>query len=157
VVFSDGEDQDSQPVEVAKKLHEKKGIRIFTVGLGDESKGARIPVRTADGRQNWLQYEGEEVWTKMNGAVLQEVALAADGAYVPAGTKHVSMDQVYKAHIASIEKNQYEQAKVNAYVPRYQWFVGLALFLAGLEVVLRDTKKIRLPKPAAMTAAALLA
>lgn len=156
VVFSDGEDQDSKPVEAAKKLHKKRGIRIFTVGLGDEQKGARIPTRLADGRQGWLQYEGEDVWTKMNGKVLQEVALAADGAYVPAGTKHVSMDQVYKQHIASIEEQQYEQARVNTYIPRYQWFVGLALLLAGLEVFVRDVRRVRLPRPALVTAAALL-
>ncbi|MCC7086200.1 MAG: VWA domain-containing protein [Pirellulales bacterium] len=146
VIFSDGEDQDSKPVDAAKSLYQERGIRIFTVGLGDGQQGARIPIRTADGRQHWLQYEGQDVWTKMNGQVLQEVALAGHGAYVPAGTKHVAMDQVYRQHITSIETQQYEQARVNTYIPRYQWFVGLALLLAGSEVLLRDVRKVRAAK-----------
>ena len=39
VIFTDGEDQESDPVGVAEKLYADKGIRIFTVGLGDMDQG----------------------------------------------------------------------------------------------------------------------
>ena len=45
VLFTDGEDQESKPVELAKKLCDENEVRIFTVGLGDMDKGARIPQR----------------------------------------------------------------------------------------------------------------
>ena len=44
VIFTDGEDQESKPVEAARLAHEKTGVRIFTVGLGDMAKGSRIPL-----------------------------------------------------------------------------------------------------------------
>ncbi|EMI57031.1 VWA domain-containing protein [Rhodopirellula sallentina] len=43
VVLTDGEDQESEPVKMAKRLHDDEKIRIFTVGLGDMDAGSRIP------------------------------------------------------------------------------------------------------------------
>lgn len=40
IVLSDGEDQESYPVEAAKKAHDDLGIKVFTVGLGDSKEGA---------------------------------------------------------------------------------------------------------------------
>src|SRR6185312_14360819 len=39
VVFTDGEDQESKPIEAARRAHKETGVRIFTVGLGDMEKG----------------------------------------------------------------------------------------------------------------------
>ena len=44
VIFTDGEDQESEPVAAARKAHAETGVRIFTVGLGDMEKGSRIPL-----------------------------------------------------------------------------------------------------------------
>ena len=52
---------------------EEKGIRIFTVGLGDMDRGARIPVADDD-RRNYLIHEGQQVWSKLNGEILRQVA-----------------------------------------------------------------------------------
>src|SRR5262245_47710507 len=43
IVFTDGEDQESDPVGAARRAHKEFGVRIFTVGLGDMEKGSRIP------------------------------------------------------------------------------------------------------------------
>src|SRR5207248_5585460 len=51
VIFTDGEDQESKPVEAAKRAHEAMGVRIFTVGLGDVAQGSRIPVGDEDHKQ----------------------------------------------------------------------------------------------------------
>ena len=48
VIFTDGEDQESKPVEAARRAHAETGVRIFTVGLGDMDKGARIPLESSD-------------------------------------------------------------------------------------------------------------
>ena len=39
------------------EVHKETGVRIFTVGLGDMEKGARIPVRV-DERQEYLTHDG---------------------------------------------------------------------------------------------------
>ena len=139
VIFTDGEDQESQPVEVAKNLSEEQGIRIFTVGLGDMVQGARIPDQQSRG-QGFVQYKGEQVWSKLNGQILSEIATESNGAYIPAGTKRVNMADVYHGYIADVEQTEFESAKINAYVARYQWFAAPALFLLLIEVSISTRK-----------------
>ncbi|WP_162006711.1 VWA domain-containing protein [Roseimaritima sediminicola] len=137
VVFTDGEDQESQPVEVATRLHQEQGIRVFTVGLGDPETGARIPDQdTARGGppSRYVTYNGEQVWSKMDGRVLQAVAEATAGAYIPAGTRRVDMAGVYRRYIANVPQTEFETARINAYVARYQWFAAPALLLLLIEV-----------------------
>lgn len=133
VVFTDGEDQESAPVDIAKKLYAESGIRIFTVGLGDMDQGARIP-ETESGRGGYVQYHGEQVWSKMNGQVLEQIATETNGAYIPAGTRRVNMADIYHNYVANVEQTDFETAKINAYMARYQWFALPALVLLLLEV-----------------------
>ncbi len=144
VIFTDGEDQESNPVQIAKQLYEDQGIRIFTVGLGDMDQGARIPDDEKGGR-DYLQYEGQQVWSKMNGQILSQIATETNGAYIPAGTKRVNMADVYRGYIANVEQQEFETAKINAYIARFQWFAVPALALLLLEVWLstRPTKPNR--------------
>ncbi len=135
VIFTDGEDQESNPVDVAKKLYADKGIRIFTVGLGDMDQGARIP-ESESRRGGFVQYQGQQVWSKMNGQVLEQIATETNGAYIPAGTRRVNMADVYHGYVANVEQTEFETAKINAYVARYQWFAVPALALLLLEVFL---------------------
>jgi len=136
VVFTDGEDQESDPLAAAKVAFKEHGIRIFTVGLGDMDQGARIPVRENGGGETYLQYEGQQVWSKMNGKILQQIAQETNGAYVPAGTKQVNMADVYHGYIANIEQKEFETARINSYVARFQWFAAIALVLLLMEIIL---------------------
>ena len=133
VVFTDGEDQESKPVEVANQIHQEKGIRIFTVGLGDINEGARIP-ETDDRRSGFVQYAGKQVWSKMNGQILSQIATDSDGAWIPAGTRQVNMADVYHGYVANVEQMEFETAKINTYTARFQWFAAPALALLLLEV-----------------------
>ncbi len=135
VIFTDGEDQESNPIEIAKTLYADKGIRIFTVGLGDMDQGARIP-ETESPSGGFVQYEGQQVWSKLNGQVLEQIATETSGAYIPAGTRRVNMADVYHNYVASVEQTEFETAKINAYIARYQWFAAPALALLLLEVLL---------------------
>ncbi len=135
VIFTDGEDQESGPVEVARKTHTETGVRIFTVGLGDMERGARIPIHSGNGGE-FLQHEGEQVWSKLDGDVLRQVAIDTGGAYVPAGTKQVNMSDVYHHYIADVEQTEFETARINQYEARFQWFLAPALLLLLLEVVI---------------------
>ncbi|MFI4873852.1 MAG: VWA domain-containing protein, partial [Blastopirellula sp. JB062] len=137
IIFSDGEDQESDPIQVAKNLHEQRNIRVFTVGLGDMDQGARIP--DPQNRGSYVQYQGEQVWSKLDGATLQQIALASGGAYIPAGTKQVAMDQVYRNYVQQVEAREFETARIHSYIPRYQWFVGIGLLLLIIDAVLPTT------------------
>jgi len=144
VVFTDGEDQESKPADIAKQIHDEKGIRIFTVGLGDIDQGARIP--ETDGRRGgFVQHEGQQVWSKMNGQILSQIATDTDGAYIPAGTRRVNMADVYHGYVANVEQTEFETARINTYIARFQWFAAPALALLLLEVWMstRSTKTRR--------------
>jgi Ca-activated chloride channel family protein len=139
VIFTDGTDQTSEPLAAARKAHQETGVRIFTVGLGDMEKGARIPVEESaadEAVDGYLEHDGELVWSKLNGETLREVASETDGAYVPAGTKQVNMADVYHNYIAGVEQTEFETAKINQYEARYQWFLLPALVLLFAEIVL---------------------
>jgi Ca-activated chloride channel family protein len=135
VVFTDGEDQESEPVEAARKAHAETGVRIFTVGLGDFEKGSRIPLES-DHHVNYLEHDGQQVWSKLHGDVLRQVATETDGAYVPAGTKQVNMSDVYHGYIAGVEQTEFDTARINQYEARFQWFLGAGLVLLLLEIAI---------------------
>ena len=143
VIITDGEDHESDPIAAAKEAHEQKGVRIFTVGLGDTKDGARIPLASGNRRRSFMHHDGKQVWSKLDGETLKAIANATDGAYVPAGTKQVDMGEVYHRFIAGIQEQQFDTAKINGYIPRYQWFMGFALCVMLLDVFLSTRRSRR--------------
>ncbi len=145
VIFTDGEDQESDPLEAARSAYTDQGIRIFTVGLGDIEQGALVPVdrddRQGRGGTTYLRYKGETVRSKMNGAILSEIATTTDGAYIPAGTQRVDMASVYHRYVASVQQTEFETATVDVYTPRFQWFAAPALVLLLIEVFISTWRK----------------
>ncbi len=150
VVIADGEDQESDPVEAARSAYEDKGIRVYTVGLGDIDRGAAI--RLANNQV--IQHQGETVITRMDGQTLEAVALAGGGAFVPAGTSWVNMGDVYRTHIGAIADRNFADARAQTWTPRYHWFVAAALALLLLDGFLSDRRKTR-PRRGATAAVAL--
>ncbi|MDE0937174.1 MAG: VWA domain-containing protein [Mariniblastus sp.] len=138
VILTDGEDQESNPVAVAKQAYDRLGIRIFTIGLGDRLQGARVPAITRGTRGSasgqFMEYEGQQVWSKLNNSILKNVALATNGAYIPAETKSVDMASVYHSYIGNVQQQNFETARINSFTPRFQIFVGIALSLVLLEI-----------------------
>ncbi len=144
VIFTDGEDQESDPLEAAETAHADQGIRIFTVGLGDIDQGALVPVDRDDGTgrggSTYLRYKGETVRSKMDGEILSKIAGVTDGAYIPAGTRRVDMASVYHRYVASVQQTEFEMATVDTYTPRFQWF-ALPAFLVLLAEILVSTRR----------------
>jgi len=139
VILSDGEDMESFPAEAAAKAYGDAGIRVFTIGLGDATDGARIPIGGEGAATRWLVFEGQEVWSRMDPDTLTAIALAGDGAFVPAGTAQVDMAEVFDAVIAASGRRDLEQGTVRRATPRFAWFAGVALVLLVLEGLLAVT------------------
>lgn len=139
VVITDGEDQESYPVEAARKVFTDRGIRVYTVGLGDTGEGSRIPTEK-EGQKLYLQHQGQEVWSKMNPATLREIALAGGGAYVPVGTSNVDLGQVYREKIAPAELRDFEAARIERYNVQFQWFAGASLLLVLVSTLLSERR-----------------
>ena len=133
VLITDGDDQDSYAEDAAKQAAER-GMKIFTVGLGDAGEGARIPVRDDAGRLSFLQYEGQEKWSKLNGKLLEQIAMITGGAYIPAGTRAYDLGQVYADHLAGLTRSEYQAEKRKRYREQFQLFVCLGVLLLLMEM-----------------------
>ena len=127
IVLSDGEDMESEPVEAAATAARDLDIRTITIGIGDRNEGARIPIGDARGGKRYLTFDGQEVWTKMDPALLSEVAAKGNGFFVDAGTSQVDMRDVAEYLTATIESATRERADVRTREALHQWFSGAAL------------------------------
>ena len=131
IVISDGGDLRGQALEKAG-LAKKRGIPIFTVGIGDPRTGAPIPAADGRGPQ---KFKGEVVKVKLEEAALKAIAEASRGRYVPlatAGTAETTLGAIYRKflrQVAAKEQNEEEQRSAE----QYQWFLvpGLVLLIAG--------------------------
>ena len=131
ILISDGGDLRGEALANAQ-LAKKRGIPIFTVGIGDPKRGATIPA--ADGRGE-LKFKGETVRVKLEEAALKAIAEASKGRYVPlatAGTAETTLGAIYRRFLRQVAvKEQNGEAERTA--ERYQVFLlpGLALLIAG--------------------------
>lgn len=137
ILITDGEDQESFPVDAAK-LAGEKGVRIIAIGLGDENEGRPIPITDPrTGERTFVKYKGERVLSKLDGKTLRDVAAASrDGIYLNVSTGTIELDSVYKKLVRQAEQKEQEQAVRTTYVDRFQFFLGpgVGLVLAGLFV-----------------------
>ena len=138
IMLTDGEDMGSYPVEAATKAG-ARGVQVYTVGLGDPTDGGRIPVER-DGTRTFLTHEGEEVWSIMDAQLLSEVAMAGEGAYIPAGTSNLNLNEIYQDVIAGGQGRDLEIARIEEHIPRYQWFAALALLLVLIDAFMSDRR-----------------
>ncbi len=142
ILITDGEDHDSFPVQAAEKAAEQ-GIRIIAIGLGNETEGARIPITDENGRKTFLTYQGQEVWTQVDGDTLREVVYTTDGGqFLLVGPgQDMDLGAIYLDLIASAEKRELESVTMTKYDETFQIFLALGLvFLMG-EVFVSERKK----------------
>ncbi len=131
IMISDGGDLRGEALANAA-LARKRGIPIFTVGIGDPRVGSPMP--SEDGR-GYLKYKGETVKVKLEETALKAIAEASKGRYVPlatAGTAETTLGAIYRRFLRQVAaKEQNEEAERAA--ERYQVFLvpGLALLIAG--------------------------
>ncbi len=139
MILSDGEDQDSSPVEAAAKAYEERGIRTYTVGLGDSAQGGRIPIQAGNQRR-WLEYQGQQVWSKMSPETLEKTAVNGRGAYIPAGTRAFDLGQFYERSIASADQREFEAKQIQRHRIQFAWFAAPALLLLLIDGLLTDRR-----------------
>jgi len=142
ILITDGEDHDSFPVRAAEKAAEA-GIRIIAIGLGNESQGSRIPITGPNGEKTFLKYQGQEVWSKVDGDMLRELVYATDGGKylsVEPGTT-LDLGRIYESLIASAEKRQLESTTMLKYDEKFQIFVALGLALIICEAFINERRK----------------
>lgn len=142
LLFSDGDDHDSNAMEAAR-VAAAKGIRIYTVGVGRVTKigGKRIAslhcVPDPDNPSGaCLTYKGKEVVADLNDELLKKIAKTTSGKYFHLYRKPVAAT-IY-SEIDRLEKDEYSSSERDRKEDRFQLFLLPAFVLLLLEGVLGD-------------------
>ena len=143
LLVTDGEDHDSYPLEAAKAAQEK-GVRIVSIGFGDEA-GSKIEVTDPrTGARSFVKdRNGNDVVSRLDGETLREIALQTDGAYVPAGTGAMDLESIYRTHIASMLRGSTDAEQQIVRNEAYQWLVLAALVLLFMGLILAAPFNLR--------------
>ena len=138
LLITDGDDQESFPLEAATVAAERK-VTVFTVGLGDSNSGARIPGAGSPGQSSnssFMEHEGQQVWSKLNGSLLSEIALKTNGVYIPAGTRSYDLGELYAQHLQGRTGDQSETQQRIRKSERFQIFLSLSLLALLIDLCL---------------------
>jgi Ca-activated chloride channel family protein len=127
LLITDGEDMDSYPVEAAKEVR-KAGVRVVAIGFGDE-RGSEITLTdpTTGARSLLVDRQGQVVRSRLDGKTLREIALATDGAYIPAGVAALDLESIIKEHIQPLFRDQKTAAVRSIPKEYYPWLILLTL------------------------------
>jgi Ca-activated chloride channel family protein len=128
ILITDGDDQESKPVDAAK-IAGARGIRIIAIGLGSELEGAMVPIDTANnnGKPEYMTYEGSTVRSKLDSGSLRAIAEASkDGVFLNVGTGNIQMDKVYRTLAERAERREVDSSERVKYDELFQYALGLS-------------------------------
>ena len=137
VLFTDGEDNDENAVAAAEAAA-KEGMKIFTIGIGT-ADGELLRVKDAKGRTDYIRDdEGNVVKSRLNEALLQQIAGATEGGfYLPMrGAK--TIDTLYEKGLAPLPKSEGQEKLVKRMHERYHWPLGVAIVLLLVEMLMPE-------------------
>jgi Ca-activated chloride channel family protein len=156
VLMTDGEDHEAGVTEAAEKAN-NIGMKIFTIGLGSpEGELIQLP-NPQTGRLEFLKDEsGNVVKSRLNETLLRKLSTDTGAFYLPLQGAD-TMERLYEAGLAGLTPNRVENQMTKRYIERYQWLLGLAIFLLLGEMLLGEGRRPS-PKssPAALAALGLL-
>ncbi len=141
VIISDGEDHENDAAVKAAQEAAKHSIRIYTIGMGLPD-GAPIPEYNQYGHQTGYRKDrlGNTIITKLNEPMLQQIATAGNGLYVRASNSNVGLEKIYD-DIEKLDKTEIEAKVFTDYEDQFQWFVGTAIILLLIEILISSSKK----------------
>ncbi len=152
VLLTDGEDNDEGALEAAQNAA-KEGLKIFTVGIGS-AEGTLVTVPGADGNTDYIRDEkGQVVKTKLNEPLLQQIASATGGFYLPLRGAN-TMDTLYERGLAPLPKSEGVEKLVRRYHEQYHWWLAAAMLLLLAEMFFPERKKSRVHSPKSAVAPA---
>ena len=139
LLITDGDDQQSYPLEAAAVANERH-VTIFTIGLGDAERGARIPLKT--GTRSFVEYQGEQVWSKLDGSLLEQIALKTSGVYVPAGLRTYDLGELYTNHLQGRQGNGAASQQRIRRSERFQMFLAMALASLLIDLCIAPYRRV---------------
>lgn len=143
IVITDGENHEDDAIGAAKAAAEK-GIKVYTVGMG-LPKGAPIPI-PGGGKNNFMKdREGNVVISKLNEAMMVDIANAGEGEFIAANNIRKGMNDLVD-HLSKLEKTEMEAKIYTDYKSQFQFIAILALLFLLIEFVVLERKNKYLSK-----------
>ncbi len=136
VLITDGEALEGTAAD-AVKLAAERGVRVFTVGIGTV-EGELIPMESGGYLKD---RKGQVVKSRLDEAGLQKIAIDTGGVYLHAGGADFGLAELYREHIATMEKRELESRMEKRYEHRYQIPLLLALVLLVAEALLAERRR----------------
>ena len=140
VLITDGEDHEGN-VEAAARAAAAEGVVIYTVGVGSPS-GEPIPLRNARG--DIIGYKEDrghrKVTSRLGEGDLEAIALATGGKYFRSSPEGVELRRVYE-EISRMDQRTLSGRTLNAYEERYQFPLGVAILLLGIDTALGERRR----------------
>jgi Ca-activated chloride channel family protein len=140
VILTDGEDLSGRGAEVAAEA-ERRGIRVFVVGIGTEA-GGKIPVVDERGKESFLRGpDGEEVVTRLEGGGLERLAKQSGGSYRSTEQAPRPLVELYEKRIARLDRRDIEGGLERVPLERFQWPLALAVALILVQTALSERRR----------------
>lgn len=136
VLITDGEDHEAEAVTAAESAA-KNDIMVSTIGIGSET-GVPIPLIENGMVKGYRKdREGQTVITRLNAALLQEIAAKGNGVFVQATPSDLGLEKVLEK-INQLEKSAIESKMYSDYEDQFQWFIALTLLLLIIESLISE-------------------
>jgi Ca-activated chloride channel homolog len=124
-----------EQVEIAQK----KGINIYTIGMGLPD-GAPIPVYNGNVQIGYKKdRDGNVIVSRLDESLLQQIASAGKGLYVRANNTEVGLRTVLE-DISKIQKSEIDTRQYSDYEDLFQYFIAISLIFLVFELFIYDKK-----------------
>lgn len=125
LLITDGDDQDSAPLAAAQEAA-AQNIPLYIIGLGDTDTGARVPVGSST--KSYVEFEGSQVWSKLDSKLLSDMAQTTNGAYVAVGTNALDLNSLYRNYLvrSDVGASTSEESLI-VKAEQFQWPLGIGI------------------------------
>ncbi|MCX7986305.1 MAG: VWA domain-containing protein [Bacteroidales bacterium] len=141
IVITDGEDHEGDPVELAQRLHDDKGILVYAIGMGTP-EGSPIPVNPLNPYEFKKDKDGNTVITKLDEETLIKMASAGGGEYIPGNNAQAGINKLIDK-LKKIDKKEYEAKIFSDYNDQFMYFFAVSLLLLFIEILVIERKSSR--------------
>lgn len=138
IIISDGENHEDDAVEAAQTAY-GEGIVVNTIGMGTPN-AVPIPQYSRGTRLGYKKdRDGNPITTRLNEGMLQQIAQAGNGTYVPANNIAAGLDDIME-RIGKLEKQNYGEQLFAEYESKFQYPLIIAILLIIIDLLIFERR-----------------
>ncbi|MCA9750850.1 MAG: VWA domain-containing protein [Gemmatimonadetes bacterium] len=138
ILVTDGEDLSGDALDAAEEAA-RRGIRIFTVGVGSE---AGEPIPDPESGSFHKDRKGEIVMSRLDAETLERIALETGGQFHRASMGELELDRIWD-ELSRLEERDVASRAFTAWEERFQIPLGIAVLLLLLDFALPERVRTR--------------